>query len=319
MNQAARAPALDLRLNAARPDLADNRLRGKVQAQHFVDGERAWIKTPIAPVRAVPDPAKPLVTEFLMGEPVLVFERKQGWAWAQSQIDGYTGYVPEDCLDALGATPNACIHVPRALIFPSPELRVPPMPEWLPMGAGVSLIDTTPRDGYLPLLGGGWIWERHVSAVTQPDIAQTPIVLTHAQSARDWVGICEQFEHAPYLWGGKSVAGIDCSGLIQLALQMHGQPCPRDTDLMEAALGSAVDPEGPLQRGDLIFWKGHIGVMLDKETLLHANAHHMQVAREPLPDARERILARSFGPITSVRRLALPSALASDAIARHQT
>jgi cell wall-associated NlpC family hydrolase len=124
--------------------------------------------------------------------------------------------------------------------------------------------------------------------------------------------VAEQFLHAPYLWGGKSFGGLDCSGLVQVALAAAGIDAPRDTDMMFAELGAAVEIGGDLaglRRGDLVFWKGHIGIMRDAETLLHANAHHMQVASEPLRGARDRILAKSFGPITGVRRIVeLPAA-----------
>ena len=119
-------------------------------------------------------------------------------------------------------------------------------------------------------------------------------------SALDFVTVAEQFLNAPYVWGGKTASGIDCSGLIQVALQAAGIECPRDTDMQEKALGDAI--AAATQRGDLVLWKGHVGVMLDGERLLHANAWHMMVAVEPLAEAVSRI-EKIAGPILSVRRL----------------
>ena len=121
----------------------------------------------------------------------------------------------------------------------------------------------------------------------------------------DFVAVAERFRGVPYLWGGKTSLGLDCSGLLQVALQACGIPAPRDTDLQERALGAAGAPDaafGNLRRGDLLFWPGHVAIARDRDTLVHANAFHMMVAIEPTADAIVRIRA-SGSELTSVKRL----------------
>ena len=131
-------------------------------------------------------------------------------------------------------------------------------------------------------------------------MSNTPPIDAHAP---DWVSVAEQFVGVPYLWGGKTAAGLDCSGLVQTALEAGGIASPRDTDMMEVALGLSLPLDSPLQRGDLIFWKGHVGVMLDAERLIHANGFAMQVSIEPVSKARDRTLASEGLPIRTIRRL----------------
>ena len=116
----------------------------------------------------------------------------------------------------------------------------------------------------------------------------------------DFVAVAERFLGTPYLWGGKTRLGLDCSGLVQIALNACGIRCPRDTDMQVAALGESVADDSRL-RGDLIFWKGHIAIARDETTMIHANAFHMAVAIEPIDQAIVRIRPTD-GEVTSVRR-----------------
>jgi len=154
--------------------------------------------------------------------------------------------------------------------------------ELLPMNAAVPVLDSS--GDYVRIAEGGYLHQLHLAA-----------------AEKDFVAVAEHFLGVPYVWGGKTAAGLDCSGLIQTALQAVGKAAPRDTDMMEKALGDAVSLSG-LRRSDLVFWKGHMGVMLDETRLLHANAFHMAVAIEPLAEAIARI-EKVAGPVTSIKRL----------------
>lgn len=277
---------LDPRLNAFRPDLADARLEGRVEAARFVEGAAHRVRIPVARLRARPDFAAGHVATLLLGEGVRVFDRADGWAWLQAETDGYVGYAPLADFGPRGNAPTHRVSALRAHVYPKPDLKAPPE-SWAPMGARMTLLPTAARERFRALEQGGWVYEAHLNPVETPE--------------PDWVAVAERFLGAPYLWGGDAVDGIDCSGLIQTAMECAGRACPRDSD-MQAAIGEAIDPEAGLARGDLVFWKGHVGVMTDAETLLHANAWHMAVAREPLAQVRARIDETGGGAITGARR-----------------
>jgi cell wall-associated NlpC family hydrolase len=268
----------DRRLTPARPDLAAAHLKGKVQAERFVEGWSADIAVGRASLRSRPSQDASQDSELLFGEQVTVYEQKDGWAWVQARNDLYVGYVSSDMLgDTQGGTLR--VSALMAPVFSAADLKTP-VRDLLPMNARVQVIGT---EGDYLNIGRGFVHQRHLLP----------------EAEKDFVAIAERFLGVPYVWGGKTAAGLDCSGLIQNALQAVGKAAPRDTDMMEKALGDAI-AIGAIRRGDLIFWKGHMGVMLDEARLLHANAHHMMVAIEPLDDAAARIGA---GPVTSVKRL----------------
>jgi hypothetical protein len=270
----------DKRVTPARPDLAAAHLKGKVDAPRFVEGFARNIAKGRASLRSTPSNDAPQDSELLFGENITVYEDKDGWAWVQAWNDRYVGYVRSDCL---GDTMAATLHVSALMapVFPAADLKTP-VCDLLPMNAAVPVMA---RDGDYVNIGFGFVHQRHLL----PEVE------------KDFVAIAERFLGVPYVWGGKTAAGLDCSGLVQTALQAAGKAAPRDTDMMEKALGEDVAP-GVVRRGDLVFWKGHMGVMLDEKRLLHANAFHMMVAIEPLADALARIDA-VVGPVTSVKRL----------------
>ncbi|MEB2844946.1 peptidase P60 [Rhizobiales bacterium RZME27] len=264
---------LDRRLHAFRPDLADVTLQGQVEAERFVSGEPAQITVPIAALRPAPDPARGIDTELLIGETVQVFDRANGWAWVKADEDGYVGYLPETHIGPVDA-PTHRIIVPRSFLYPEPELRKPHVAV-LSMGSRLKIVGKAETRGnhYHVLADGMAVMSSHCQPI--------------AEDLDDYVAAATRFIETPYLWGGRSGTGIDCSGLTQLALMMAGRKFPRDTD-MQAKVGTAITRED-LRRGDLVFWKGHVGIMEDAETLLHANGHTMTVARENFEAAVKRI------------------------------
>ncbi|WP_086993883.1 NlpC/P60 family protein [Rhizobium sullae] len=267
---------LDRRLHAYRPDLAEASLEGKVEALRFVSGTPARIAVPVAPLRSQPELSVGIDTELLLGEDVTVFDRAGGWCWVKARSDGYVGYLPEEMLSDAQGEPTHIITVQRTFLYPEPELRKP-YKSVLSMGSRVRVAGEAEARGnhYAVLEDGTAIFARHVQPVA-------------TGKDDDYVEIASRFMNAPYLWGGRSGLGIDCSGLVQLAMQMAGRSAPRDTDMQAAGLGEAID-RSELRRGDLVFWKGHVAIMEDPETIIHANGYTMTVARENFEAAVKRI------------------------------
>jgi cell wall-associated NlpC family hydrolase len=280
---------LDPRTNAFRPEIAAKHLQGQVAAQRFVEGTRQQVIEPIADLRRAPSHEARLDTQALMGESVMVYETTdEGWAWGQLDYDGYVGWLSANALGKLASAPTHKVSVPRTLGFPGPDIKLPPIIA-LPMGAMLAIVRQEPQeDERFAVTASGW----HVPLVhLAPINARQP----------DFVSVAETLLGAPYLWGGKTSLGLDCSGLVQVALQAAGHACPRDSDMQELALGK-LSSLAELRRGDLVFWKGHVAIARDATTLIHANAHHMMVAIEPAAAAIARIQAAG-SDITSVKRL----------------
>jgi cell wall-associated NlpC family hydrolase len=276
--------SFDPRLTPARPDLAASHLKGKVDAARFVEGTLQEVIVGHAPVRKAPSHDASLLTEALRGERVMVYEiDDEGWAWGQLAQDGYVGWLPAASLLAPGAEPTHRVAALRTLVFPAADIKEPPV-DGLPLGARVAVTQMQPP---FAVHGGGYSPARHLRPLDT--------------SEADFVAVAEQFAGVPYLWGGKTSLGLDCSGLVQVALPACGVPCPRDSDMQERALGRPVDLAS-LQRGDLLFWKGHVAIARDRDTIIHANAFHMSVAIEPLAEAVARIRATG-SEVTSVRRV----------------
>jgi cell wall-associated NlpC family hydrolase len=287
-------PALDRRVTPWRADVAAKHLEGKVKAARFVEGHAMEVVAPQAPLRREPRPDALLDTEALKGERVTVYDANaEGWAWGQLAGDEYVGWLPSAALAVPGPAPTHRVAALRTLVFPGPSIRLPPI-EALPFGAALNIGRIDNRLATMP--SGGYV----------PAVHLAPI----GDNERDFVAVAERFVGAPYLWGGKTAFGLDCSGLVQIALSACGLPCPRDSDMQERALGSALDHKAAsfkLQRGDLIFWAGHVAIARDRDSLVHANAFHMAVVVEPVGEAIARI--RDTGSeIASVRRMPVAGA-----------
>lgn len=280
----------DRRITPARPDLAAAHLRGHVEATRYVEGERQRVVAPIAALRGSPASNSGLQTEALHGEAMTIYEEKDGWAWGQLERDSYVGYIEAKALGA-PARPTHRVNALRTFAYPGPSIKLPPSSA-LPFDARLEIASLAGDFAVTP--EGLHFWARHLAPLGQWE--------------SDFVAVAERFIGVPYLWGGRSPLGLDCSGLVQTALGAADISAPRDSDQQEKQLGGAIpfdDSLAGLTRGDLVFWKGHIGVMRDAQTLLHANGFHMLVVSEPLREARDRTIEKAREPITSIRRLDL--------------
>src|SRR5215468_2519016 len=295
----------DPRITPARPDLAAEHLKGQVVAASFVAGTELEVRDAQAPVRREPSPDAPLDTEALHGERVTVYdENGEGWCWGQLGPDGYVGWIPANALRPPGPPPTHRVAALRTFVFPGRSIKAPPL-DALSLGSRVAVSPhpTLPRlqgregrgqpddsSELTDLESGFCIPTRHLAPIES--------------SEPDFVAVAERFLGVPYLWGGKTSLGIDCSGLVQIALTASGVVCPRDSDMQEHALGAPLPTDGlaGLRRGDLIFWKGHVAIVRDEQSIVHANAFHMAVAVEPVGEAVRRI-ADAGSPIASIKRL----------------
>ncbi len=279
----------DPRVTPVRADLAAKHLKGKVAAARFVQGRVMEVIEPQAPLRREPRPDAPLDTEALKGERVTVYdENAEGFSWGQLAADNYVGWLPSNALGLPGAALTHKVAALRTFAFPGLSIKTPPI-EALPLGATLAVARIAERMAVT------------ASGAYVPAVHLKPL----GEYEADFVAVAERFLGVPYLWGGKTALGLDCSGLVQVSLAAYGLACPRDSDMQEAALGTTVSnsaDRADLKRGDLVFWKGHVAIVCDEKNLLHANAFHMAVAIEPIAEAIARIRAAG-SDVTRIKRI----------------
>lgn len=270
----------DRRLYAIRPDLADSRLRDQIEAAKYVDGDAGFVTAPVVDLRPVPDATHGIDTQLLRGQKLRVLDQRDGWAWVQAEADNYVGYCRAEALKTgsadLAWQATHRVNVVATFTYPVADLKAPASSK-LSMGSRVAVVEQYEQRGtdYAITDRGEAIIARHLMPI---------------QSFNDdYVAVAETLLHVPYLWGGASAHGIDCSGLVQLSMAQCGRQVLRDSDMQAESIGTPLPDDAALARGDLIFWKGHVGIMCDAATLLHANGNTMSVALEPLDQAIDRI------------------------------
>jgi cell wall-associated NlpC family hydrolase len=266
-------------------DLADVALEGRVAAARYISPKPLQVVAPACGLRRSPDAAAEQMDQLLFGERFDALTARDGFVYGQARRDGYVGWASGEALAPLGPAPTHWVRALRTYVFPQASIKAPPR---LCLSTNALVAVERAEGHFAELSSGGWIPFRHLATLSEVE--------------RDPAAVALRYLGAPYLWGGRDSVGLDCSGLVQQALYACGLFAPRDSD-MQAKLGAAIDRIEDLKRNDLVFWRGHVGLMLDADTLIHANAYHMAVAMEPLAEAIPRIVAAGVGKPTALRRL----------------
>ncbi len=278
---------MDRRTTPANGRVAAAGLQGAVEAEAFVEGVDRRMAAPLTDLLKTPD--GPRDRQLLQGAAIKVFDSVDDWLFIQSVADNYVGYVPENTVGAATPVTTHFVAVPSGHAYSEPDIKSREIAP-LCLNGEVAIASHMPK--FYETAEGHYIPKPHLRRLEN--------------RFANPVTVAQMLFGAPYLWGGNSVAGVDCSGLVQLAHHACGMACPADSDQQEAGLGEEIALDAPVERGDLFLWKGHVALAVDSETLIHANAHHMAVAYEPIADGTRRIVAQGDGPVTSRRRVTLP-------------
>ncbi|MCF6199840.1 MAG: NlpC/P60 family protein [Hyphomicrobiaceae bacterium] len=285
--------ALDRRTNAFRNDMAAEHLRDVVEAPHYVEGRVARVTAGAMGLHRGPDYDMPVETQIIFGDDVTVFDEQGNWAWVQNNRDGYVGYLPKGCLSSDMQQPTHKVIALSTFAYGKPDIKTP-LPYKLFMNSRLRIVGEAGE--FMKLADGRYLRKVHVGKLD--DVAD------------DFVSVAERYVEVPYLWGGRTADGLDCSGLVQLAYEFAGLSCPRDADMQMQLEGRDIDLGGmeEMQRGDLIFWKGHVAIMVNDMLMLHANAHHMKVCIEGFHKVVSRVAFEGGGDLTAILRPTMLSA-----------
>lgn len=278
----------DKRTTPLKDGVTDQAHEGVIRAKSYVAGEVLSCYNATAPILSQPEAGAEQWDQLLLGERFKVIERKHDFFWGQALRDGYVGYVPVSAFKRDWYLPTHYVSTLRTYVFAGPNLKSSTLAA-ISLNSLVSV--TRYENGFAYINEMGWVFSNHLS--------------TFEVFAGDFVSVAESYINAPYQWGGRESIGLDCSGLLQQALYAAGYGCPRDSD-MQAKLGLSLEIGADLRGlvcGDLVFWKGHVAIMVDDVHIIHANAHHMKVAIEPLAEAVGRIDGCGTGMPTAFRRL----------------
>ena len=273
----------DTRITPIRRDLASTAYKAIVKRKKYVTAKLATVKSAFTPLYT--NKGSKLSTQLLYGEECDVFETKNGWSWIQSRRDNYVGYTPTIHLTRKIYKPNSKVISLRTVIYTKPDIKSVTK-GYLSFNSLVEVIKI--KGKYSLIKNLGWCPSLDLAKIKS--------------SKFNHIDLSKQYLDTPYLWGGRDSMGIDCSGLVQNLHQINNRPFPRDTDMQEIFVTNEVKYEKDLKAGDLVFWKGHVAMMIDNSNIIHANAFHMKTAIEPLSTAKKRIL-KSNGKIKKLGRL----------------
>jgi cell wall-associated NlpC family hydrolase len=261
--------------------MAAEHLRGEVDAPRFVSGRDMQIGVSVTALRRSPAHGALQDSQLLYGEVFRVYDRRGAWAWGQAQHDDYVGYLLDEDLVTVAASTHR-LSALRSFVYTDADIKSRPL---MAVSRGAMLTVVASEGAFYELSNGGFIIAAHVAPL--------------GQWRDDYIRVAREYMGAPYFWGGRESLGLDCSALVQIALSQCGMACPRDSDMQEQVLGRKVETP---QRGDLVFWKGHVGLMSEDDCLLHANAYTMSVIEEDFEQACARI-GETAGPVRAIKRL----------------
>ena len=259
---------MDPRLTPANQNVACSSLRGQIEHTNFVEGQNYQVNVPFVDLLGAPGGERN--RQLIYGSKVKYFGETDGWAFIQNTYDDYVGYVPQETIN-LDTNKTHIVSAPLSHVFSEPNIKAENI-ETLPLTAKVS--GKTVENGFLET-ELGWIPVRQVQLKTK--FATNP------------VEVAKLFLNSPYLWGGNTSLGIDCSGLVQVSMLLCGLSCPGDSDQQLAELGQNIDVDTTQEKGDILFWKGHVAICINSKQLIHAYGPEKKVLIMPIIKTIRRI------------------------------